>query len=110
MHSQSGRGASRDASAPILTEITVSSDQGDHSTKVFRAAIQGDDLATVEIRFVKGGKAYLTIELHQAMISSFNVSGSGGAARDRPMESWTLNGTKIEYEAEQGPTAGSPPG
>ena len=109
MHSQSGRGASRDARAGP-TEITVSSDQGDHSTKVFRAAIQGDDLGTVEIKFVKGGKTYLTIKLHHAMISSFNVSGSGGAAHDRPMESWTLNGTKIEYEAEQGPAAGSPPG
>ena len=71
-HRRTGDSSCRRRAGP--TEITVSSDQGEHSTKVFRAAIQGDDLGTVEIKFVKGGKTYLTIKLHHAMISSFNVS------------------------------------
>ena len=64
----------------------------------------------VEIRFVKGGKAYLTIKLKQALISSYSVSGAGGGAEhDRPIESWTLNAAKVEYEADMG-AAAPPPG
>ena len=102
-----GRGASREPVAPQLAEITVSSDQGDHSDALFRAAIQGDNLGVVEIRFMKGGKAYMTIKLHNAMISSFNVSGSGGDTHGKPLESWNLNGDKIEYETDQ--TGNAPP-
>ena len=48
----------------------------------------------------------MTIKLHQALITSYSVSGHGGGVDDRPLESWALNGTKIEYEAEQAPAAG----
>jgi type VI protein secretion system component Hcp len=96
-----GRGADREPVAPKLADITVSADQGDHSDQIFRAAIQGDNLGVVEIRFVKGGKTYMAIKLHNAMITSFNVSGAGGDTHGKPLESWTFNGDKIEYETNQ---------
>ena len=101
-----GRGTSREPAAPP-TEIVVTSHLGDHSDKIFRWSVVGDP-ATVEIRFIKGGKPYLTIKLHQALITSYSVSGHGGGVDDRPLESWALNGTKIEYEAEKAPTAAPP--
>jgi type VI protein secretion system component Hcp len=106
--SPAGRGNSREPAAPP-TEIVVTSHLGDHSDKLFRWSVVGEP-ATVEIRFIKGGKAYLTIRLHRALISSYSVSGHGGGVEDRPLESWVLNGMKIEYEAEMAPAADSPPG
>ena len=104
----SGQGVGREASAPTISEIVVSAEQGDHSTQIFKAAL-GGSLGTVEIRFVKDGKAYMTIKLHNAMVSSFSVSGAGGDTHGKPLESWTLNGDKIEYETAQAPAA-NPPG
>jgi type VI protein secretion system component Hcp len=103
-----GRGNSREAEAPAVTEIVVTSKLGDHSNDLFRAAMWGEG-KKVEIRFVKGGKAYMTITLHQAMITSYNVSGSGGDVDGAPLESWALNAVKIEYKTDQ-PTAAPPPG
>ena len=93
-----GQGSSREANAPRLMDITVTSEQGDHSNQLLRAAIEGH-LGTVEIRFVKDGKAYLTIRLHNALISSFSVSGSA-EGHAKPLETWSLNGDKLEYEAK----------
>jgi type VI secretion system secreted protein Hcp len=99
MTTPAGRGANREASAPQVTEVVVTSDLGDHSNNLFRQALWGEG-KDVEIRFVKGGKAYLTIKLKQALISSYNVSGHGGGVDSKPMESWALNAIKIEYETD----------
>ena len=53
----------------------------------------------------KDGKPYMKIKLTNALISSFSVSGHGGGADSKPMESWTLNADKIEYETFGGGTA-----
>ena len=106
--SPAGRGTSREPAAPP-TEIMVTSHLGDHSDKIFRWSIGGEP-ATVEIRFIKGGKAYMTIRLHQALITSYSVSGHGGGVEERPLESWALQGTKVEYEAAPSPAADTPPG
>lgn len=45
----------------------------------------------------KGEVPYMAIELENALISSESVSGHGGAASGRPMESLSLNFTKITY-------------
>ena len=108
VNTPSGRGSSREVGAPSLADIAVTSEQGDHSTQLFRAALEGS-LGTVEIRFVKGGKAYMTIKLHNASITSFSISGTGGLAGSKPLESWVLNGDKIEYETQQ-PAPEAPPG
>jgi type VI protein secretion system component Hcp len=106
--SASGQGANREAAAPAISEISVTSEQGDHSTQLFRAALEGN-LGTVEIRFVKAGKPYMTIKLHNALVSSFSISGHGGDTQGKPLESWTLNGDKIEYETAKAAPE-TPPG
>ena len=95
----SGHGASREAAAPTVSEIVITTVQGDHSSELFRRSLQGEGVSA-EIVFVKPGesKPYMKIKLSNVMISSYSVSGHGGGPDSKPMESWTLNATKIEYE------------
>ena len=78
--------------------------QGEHSTELFKRSLSGEPFSA-EIVFVKDGKPYMKIKLTNALISSFSVSGHGGGADSRPLESWTLNADKIEYETFGGGTA-----
>ena len=86
-----------------VAEVVITTIQGDHSSELFKRSLSGEPFSA-EIVFVKDGKPYMKIKLTNAMISSFSVSGHGGAD-SRPMESWTLNATKIEYETSGGGTA-----
>jgi type VI secretion system secreted protein Hcp len=45
----------------------------------------------------QNGKDYHRIELENILVSSFQTSG-GGSGNDRPMESLSLNFTKIEFK------------
>jgi type VI protein secretion system component Hcp len=108
MTTPAGRGSSREPAGPAMTDLVVTSDLGDHSDKIFRRSIEGEP-ATVEIRFIKGGKAYMTIRLHQALITSYSVSGHGGETPSKPLESWSLQGTKVEYEVAHSPPAETAP-
>jgi type VI protein secretion system component Hcp len=101
MTNPTGQSTSREASAPQISEIMVTADLGSHSDKIFRWSLNGR-AKTVEIRFVKDGKVYMTVKLHQTLVSSYTVSGHGGVEADQPSESWSLNATKVEYETEHG--------
>jgi type VI protein secretion system component Hcp len=101
MTSPTGRGTAREAEPQAPPELVVTSDLGDHSDKIFQAAM-GGSLGTVEIRFVKGGKAYMTVKLISTLVTSYSVSGhGGGTSGDHPVESWTLSASKIAYETDQ---------
>ena len=102
MNTPTGQGANREATAPQVTEVVVTSDLGEHSNSIFRDALWGEG-KDVEIRFVKDGKAYLTIKLKSALVSSYSVTGHGGAEHSQPMESWSLNATGIEYVTDRQP-------
>jgi hypothetical protein len=102
--SPSHRGGEREAPAQAVAEVVITTIQGDHSTELFKRSLSGEPFSA-EIVFVKDGKPYMKIKLTNAMISSFSVSGRGGGADSRPLESWTLNATKIEYETFGGGTA-----
>lgn len=102
--SPSNRGSGREAPAPAVAEVVVTTIQGDHSTELFKRSLAGQPFSA-EIVFQKDGKPYMKIKLTNALISSFSVSGHGGGADAKPMESWTLNADKIEYETFGGGTA-----
>jgi type VI protein secretion system component Hcp len=104
--SATGRGANREAAAPKISEVQVTSRLGPHSTEIFQKAMWGEGLA-VEIVFVKNGQPYLKVKLKNALIGGYSVSGHGGDSHDAPMESWTLNAESIEYETSGG--AAKPP-
>lgn len=95
-----GRGANRESSVPTVSEIVITKEQDCASTELFKAALQGEG-KKVKIDFCKTDKdkfeTYLQLELENTMVSSFNVSGSGGDNHSRPMESLSLNSTKILF-------------
>ena len=100
----SGRGQNREASAPSVSEIVVTKKQDCASTGLFKASLHGEG-KKAEIHFCKTDKdkvePYMKIELENVLISSYNVSGHGGDGNDRPMESLSLNYTKIVYTTVQ---------
>ena len=100
--SSTGRVAARDASPPSVSEIVVTKHTDVASTKLFQASLGGGGKKVV-IHFVKedskGQVPYLALELENTLISGFSVSSHGGASTGRPMESLTLNYSKITYSA-----------
>jgi len=98
--SAQGRDENREASIPSISEIVITKDLDAASTNLFRAALYGEG-KTVKIDFCKTDKdkfePYLQLELTNTLVSSFSQSGSGGDTHSRPMESVSLNFTKIQY-------------
>src|SRR6516165_9612035 len=95
-----GRGVNREASAPAVSEIVVTKSTDCASTGLFRLSLHGEG-KKVKIDFVKTDKdkfePYLQLELENTLVSSYSVSGHGGDNHQRPMESLSLNFTKITY-------------
>jgi type VI secretion system secreted protein Hcp len=95
-----GRGTNREASAPSVSEIVVTKGQDDSSTSLFKSSLWGEG-KKVKIDFCKTDKdkveVFLQLELENTLISSFSVSGHGGDGNVRPMESMSLNCTKITF-------------
>jgi type VI protein secretion system component Hcp len=98
-----GRGVNRDASAPAVQEIVITKEQDSASEDLFRQSLWGVG-AKVEIDFVKhqGDKPSTTmsITLENTLVDNFSVSGHGGDAHAKPMESLTLNFQTITYSTE----------
>jgi len=95
-----GRGVNREASAPALSEIVVTKDLDCSSTNLFRLSLWGEG-KKVKIDFCKTDKdkiePYLQVELENTLVSNYSVSGHGGVTHANPMESLSLNFTKITY-------------
>jgi type VI secretion system secreted protein Hcp len=98
--SPTGRGENREAATPAVSEIVVTKDLDGASPNLFRASLWGEG-KTVKIDFCTTDKdkfePYLQLELENTLVSSYSVSGHGGDSNARPMESLSLNYTKITY-------------
>jgi type VI secretion system secreted protein Hcp len=89
-------------SAPNVKEIVVFKEVDSTSPLLHQAALQGNPADAI-IDFVDaGGNVYARYEMSETIISSVSSSGGGG---DNPVESLTLNFTKIEFKK----TPGTPP-
>ncbi|MEP6850334.1 MAG: type VI secretion system tube protein Hcp [Acidobacteriota bacterium] len=98
--SSSGRGTNREMKVPSVSEIVATKSQDNASTALSRQALAGAG-KKVTIDFVNSdGTTYLSLELEGVLISSFNVGGHRGVRSDRPMESFSLNFTKITSTAK----------
>jgi type VI secretion system secreted protein Hcp len=97
IRSPTGRGANREASQPGVQEIVIAKLQDAVSTALFRESLRGEGRLIV-IAFVKEDTAYMTLVLQNTLISSYSISGHGGAGHSAPMESFSLNFTNITYE------------
>ena len=107
-----GAAADREAGVPQLSEVVVTKEQDGASSKLFEASLIGEG-KKVQIDFVStNNNIYMTVELENVLVSSFSVSGSGGQSGGRPMESLSLNFTKITYTTfamdAQGNRVGNP--
>ncbi len=80
-----------------LSEIVITKYQDSASSHLFREVLSGAG-KKVTIDFVKAdGIVYMKVELEGTLISNYNISGHGGDSHDRPMETLSLNFTKITY-------------
>jgi type VI secretion system secreted protein Hcp len=92
--SPTGGSADRESSAPSVSEIVVTKPTDVATIKLLDQALQGEG-ENVTIDFCKTDKGdlnvYLSYSLENTMISGYSASSGG----DRPMESLSLNFTKV---------------
>ena len=102
--------ATREATEPSISEITISKRLDKSSTKLFMDAVAGDLSATVKFKFTTTTKdkvdTFLAFELTNCGVSGHSISSGG----DAPVETLSLNFTKIMFTyTERDPKiAGSP--
>lgn len=103
-------GGTREASAPSISEITLTKTMDKSHAGLFARAVGtqgGSSGETAQLYFVrtdpKGGlETYYKIDLSEALVSGFSVSSGG----DLPSESLSLNFTKITVTYSNLPPAG----
>ena len=79
------------------SEIVITRTQDDSTPKLFAETLSGKPMVvTIDFVRMQDGKeeVYLSITLQDVLISSYQLSGSG----DHPMESLSLNFTKVTYD------------
>ena len=90
-------GASREGSHPMISDISVSKVFDVASPKLYQDAVGGAFDSKVELKLTTTTKnkvdTYLALELTDCGVASYSQSSAG----DTPMESLSLNFTKIMY-------------
>lgn len=100
IHTPVGAVTNREASAPSISEVTITKSLDKSSIALFTESVVGkkEKALKAEITITKTGGDKLekiaVYTLHNTMISGYSVSTGG----DRPSESLSLNFTKIEIE------------
>lgn len=89
----SGMSAGREASAPSVSEIVVTKSMDKSSPMLAQGASKGKMTQELKKQTNHNGDTYYEIKLTDVMVSSWQTSSSG----DRPMESLSLNFTKISW-------------
>jgi type VI secretion system secreted protein Hcp len=90
-----GSTASREASVPNISAITVTKNLDASSAGLFRASVTLSKGVSVQIAFTKtgsNGEAYLKYQLDDCLIAGYNISTSG----DRPVENITISSAKFQ--------------
>jgi type VI secretion system secreted protein Hcp len=89
-----GMSSGREASTPSVSEIVVTKNMDKSSPMLAKGASKGKTTQELKKQTTYNGDSYYVITLTDVMVSSWQTSSSGG---DRPMESISLNFTKIEW-------------
>lgn len=91
-------------------EFTVSREMDKASVPIIDALVTAKNLATVKLYLLKssgltgdGQTLYMTYELEEAMVSNYQVGGGMGT----PMETFSLNYTKINWNYVPQETTGA---
>lgn len=95
-----GSSSERELTAPSISEVTVTKENDISTGKLMTQALSGHG-CDVQIDFTRTYKdqqeIYLTLMLTNTIISGYSHSSSG----DRPMESLSLNFTKVQFTTKQ---------
>ncbi|MFH5926830.1 Hcp family type VI secretion system effector [Roseomonas xinghualingensis] len=101
-------GQARESSNPNISEISVTKTFDVSSSGLFEDSVAGTFNTKVEIKFTSTTKSkvdtFLAYELTDCGVSSYSVSSSG----DNPVESLSLNFTKIMVSPSPLDNAGTP--
>lgn len=93
--SSGGGGTGREASSPSISEIVVTKTQDKSSPQLFHNVSKGKKTEELKKQTTHNGETYYQVKFTDVLISSFQSGGTSG--NDRPMESLSLNFTKIEW-------------
>lgn len=97
IHSATGTSKDREASAPSISEVTITKLLDHGSPKIFTEVCTGKSIL-VEIHLVKTDadqlQSYLEYKLENCLLSGYSISSGG----DRPSETVSFNFTKIEMK------------
>jgi type VI secretion system secreted protein Hcp len=104
-----GGSSTREASAPTISEISITKMMDISSTLFMMSATAGKGQDNVVISLTATDKGelftYCKITLSNVLVSSYSVSSGG----DRPSESLSLNFTKIQVDYYPSVPTGTPP-
>jgi type VI secretion system secreted protein Hcp len=92
-----GSAKNRESSAPSVSEVVITKEMDSASTELFKQSTAGADGKKVEIVFFSTGDpgtTYAQYTLEDTLISGYSVSSGS----DRPIESISLNFTKVMFE------------
>lgn len=79
-----------------INEVVITKNHDSSSTAIFREATHGTGTKVV-IEFTNADNSvYLSLELENVLITNYSISGPG----DKPVESLSLNATKISYSSK----------
>jgi type VI secretion system secreted protein Hcp len=106
LSSPTGASADREASAPSISDITITKEADIASHKLLSESLWGEGV-TVKLAFTTTVKdktdEYIGYELTNTMISGYSVSSGG----DRPHESLSLNFTKFQVKFKENESTGA---
>jgi type VI secretion system secreted protein Hcp len=95
---QVGAGASRQASAPHVSELVIMKQHDSSSNHLYKKSQSGHG-TSVQIHFLKrvGGKlqVYMTLNLYDVYVSGYAMSANAG----KPLESISLNAGSVGWGA-----------
>ena len=92
-----GAAKNREASAPSVSEVTVTKEMDKSSTDLFQASLSGAKGEACELAIVGTGDPATEIcrwKFEQTLVSGYSKQSGG----ERPHEAVSLNFTKLEFE------------
>lgn len=105
-------GAGREGAHPHISDIVITKNFDMASPKLYQDSVAGAFHSKVEIKLTTTTKnkidTYLAIELTDCGVASYSTSAHGGTGGSVPMESLSLNFTKIMYTPSPLDTKGTP--
>lgn len=99
-----GRGRNREQGQPHVKRIRVTKEVDHASGPLYKALVtvpKAEECIIAFVRTDEGGEKYLEYKLTDTLLQDLHIQGSAGAPKDRAVETWVLDFTKIAIEVKQ---------